>query len=195
MDFGGGHVASDNPAVRIDLGGIGKGAAVDRARRRIRHTGAGTALVNAGGDLAALDQRDGRPWRVGLRAPEGGVLAHMALRAGEAVFTSGDYARFRETDTGDSERAGHVLDPRTGFPAEGAVQATAVARSATRADAAATALLVAGAEHWWRVARALRLRHALIVDAEGRIHMNRALARRLTVTGDRPADTVVRALY
>jgi len=187
------HIASDNPAVQLDLGAIGKGAAVDRARRRMRNAGAATALINAGGDLAALGERNDRPWRVGLRDPGGGVLAELALRADEAVFTSGDYARYRETP--DGERLGHVLDPRTGSPARGAVQATAIAATGARADAAATALLVAGAEAWWRVARAMRLRHALVIAADGTVYVNRALARRLRFRGGEPSDLVVRALY
>lgn len=187
-------VASDNPAVQLDLGAIGKGAAVDRARRALARAGASTALVSAGGDLAALDQRGDRRWRVGLRDPGGGVLATLELRAGEAVFTSGDYARHRE-DPISGERLGHVLDPRTGFPAQGAVQATAVATSGARADAAATALLVAGAADWWSVARSMRLRHALVIGAEGTVYTNLALARRLRFRDGRPEDWVVRALY
>jgi thiamine biosynthesis lipoprotein len=188
------RVATTDTSVQLDLGAIGKGAAVDAARRRIAASGAATALVNAGGDLAALAEPGQRPWRVGIRDPDGGVLATLGLQPGEAVFTSGDYTRHRGRDDA-GRRLGHVLDPRTGQPARGAVQATAIAATGTRADAAATALLVAGAARWWRVARAMGLRHALIVAADGSLHANRALAQRLDFAGQRPPDLNLRALY
>lgn len=192
LALGEGRVRSRNPAVQLDLGAIGKGAAVDRALAALRAAGVDHAMVNAGGDLRVIGRAGGRRWRAGIRDPGGGVLATLALEPGEAVFTSGDYGRYRESG---GERRGHVLDPRTGRPAAGAVQATVVGVNGAAADAAATALLVAGADGWWAVARSLGLRYAMIVGPDGVIHVNRALARRLEPAGGVRARMHVRALY
>lgn len=192
LELGGGRIRSRNRLVQLDLGAIGKGAAVDRALAAMRRAGVAAAMVNAGGDLAVDGRAGRRPWRVGIRDPAGGLLATLALEPGEAVFTSGDYARYREIN---GQRQGHVLDPRTGRPARAAVQATVIGVNGARADAAATALLVAGADAWWSTARALGVRYALVVARDGTIHLNPALARRLELGAGTRDRLRVHALY
>lgn len=181
-----GTVASGNPAVRLDLGGIAKGAILDRALAVIREQGVEHALINAGGDLAVIGTAAGRPWRAAIRDPRAqagaGPLATIELRPGEALFTSGDYERFREIE--DGERVGHVLDPRTGRPARRAIQVSVIARRGTVADAAATALMVAGREDWPRVAARMNVRNVLWIGEGSEPQANPALASRLD-TGDR----------
>lgn len=178
-------VASTNPAVQLDLGGIAKGVLVDRALALIRAEGVEHALVNAGGDLAVIGTARGRPWRAGIRRPRPepgrGLLAGIELRPGEALFTSGDRERFRTA--ADGRRLGHVLDPRTGRPARDAQQASVIAASGTVADAAATALVVADADAWPRVAADMGVAHALWIDADGVAHADAGLARRLARAG------------
>ncbi len=170
-------VAAGNPHVQLELGGIAKGAIVDRALAAIRAQGVDHAMVNAGGDLGVIGRAQGRPWRAGIRLPRGGLLATVELAPGEVLFTSGDYARFREGPEG--QRLGHVLDPRTGRPATGAVQASVIARSGPVADAAATALLIAGSDAWPRVAASMGVEHALRIPEPGRGEGDAAMLRRL----------------
>jgi len=186
-----GRIESNNKAVQLDLGGIAKGATVHRAVELFRDAGAHAALVNAGGDLRVFGQPPGRNWRIGIRDPNDGVLATLEPTSGEAVFSSGDYERYQET--GDGGRRGHVLDPRTGEPAQGAIHATVVTDDATRADAAATALLVAGADEWRSTARAMGLNSVMIIDADGTVRVSRRLAERLEWR-DRQRERVVREL-
>lgn len=177
LQLGDAVVASDNPAVRLDLGAIAKGAVIDRALAAMRATGLEHAMINAGGDLAVIGRADGRPWRAAIRHPEAGLLATIELAPGEALFTSGDYERFREAE--DGRRLGHVLDPRTGRPARGAIQVSVIADSGTRADAAATALLVASADKWPEVAASLEVVHVLRMSTAKGLQMDERLAARL----------------
>jgi thiamine biosynthesis lipoprotein len=122
-----------SPGVRLDLGGIGKGYAVDRAQTLLATVG--SCLVNAGGDLYA----SGGPWPVGVETPDGMITL---LVADAGLATSGrDRRRWRR----GSEERHHLIDPRTGLPAESdLLRVTAVGRRAVDAEVAAKALFLAG---------------------------------------------------
>lgn len=179
-----GRVSTANPAVRIDLGGFAKGYAVGRALSLLRERGVDNAIVNAGGDLAAIGRPGERRWRIGIRAPRGeGLLAAVDIDGGETVFTSGDYERFFVYE---GRRYHHILDPRTGMPARGVRSVTILGTDPALADAAATALFVAGPQHWITVARKLGVRYVMLVDDDGIVHMNPAMAKRVRFQGDAP---------
>ena len=130
---------------RIDLGGIAKGWAVDRAIDAMRRAGVTGALVNVGGDMRCFgDNVHGQPWRVGIENPfipdKGRFVGALVIRDA-AVCTSGNYRRFSEID---GERYSHIVDPRTGRPVDAAPSVTVIAPSAAAADAWATALSVLG---------------------------------------------------
>jgi len=164
------------PGLKLDLGAIAKGAAVDRLVELAGRHGIRDALVNAGGDLRVLGRHRGRPWRIGIKDPRAdGVLGVVELEDGEAAFTSGDYERF--VDRG-GRRLHHILDPRTGLPVEATRAVTVIAQSGVVADAAATALFVAG-DDWHRIARQVGAEAALRVDAEGEIEATESMRRRL----------------
>jgi thiamine biosynthesis lipoprotein len=134
------RVRFEDPSVAIDLGGIGKGYAVDRAVAALRAWGIERGLVNAGGDLYALGtSEDGDAWKVGIRSPrDPGDLAGRIAISDEAVATSGDYLR-QFTHAG--RRYHHLLDPATGEPRQSDVHSVTVrAVSCLDADAAATAV-------------------------------------------------------
>ncbi len=167
---------SDNPSVKLDFGAIGKGYGIDLAIAHLRELGIENAMLNAGGDLRAIGDRDGQPWRVAIRSPTGGVLAIIGVSGDESVFTSGDYER---NFIYEGKTYHHIIDPRTGWPAEGTRSVTVVHTDATTADAAATALFVAGPERWLEVARDMGIGYVLLMDSEGTIHMNPAMAKRV----------------
>jgi thiamine biosynthesis lipoprotein len=129
---------------RVDLGGIAKGYAIDRALAVLRRGGLAGGMVEVGGDLACFGRRaDGRDWAVDVKDPFGpGRLVKVKLRDG-AVATSGDYARYVQIG---GKRYGHVIDPRTGRPADAAASVTVAAPTAMTADVWATALSVLGPE-------------------------------------------------
>ncbi|HXF07757.1 MAG TPA: FAD:protein FMN transferase [Candidatus Acidoferrales bacterium] len=161
----------------IDLGGIGKGYAVDRVVAALGRRGIPAALVNAGGNLKTLGDPPGRAWHIGIRDPyRPGVMATLDLAAGEAVSTSGDYERMFDHE---GTRYHHILDPRTGYPVAGLHAVTVVHADAAMADAASTALFVAGPEQWRQVAAALGIERALVVQADGTVAMTPAMVERV----------------
>lgn len=129
---------------RVDLGGIAKGYAVDRALAVLKARGVQAALVNLGGNIGVLGRPPGRrPWVVGIQHPrEPRLIGQIRFWHG-AVATSGDYDRYFEFG---GKRYSHLLDPRTGQPVEGIYSFTVVAPTATAADAFSTAAFVLGAE-------------------------------------------------
>ena len=117
LRFDGRTVSATRPLC-IDLGGMAKGTAVERARALFAPHGIRNALLDIGGSSQlALGQKGGRPWSIGLRHPrEDRVIGRLALEPGEATATSGDY---ENAYVQDGRRYHHVLDPRTGKPTAG----------------------------------------------------------------------------
>ncbi len=134
------------PGMEIDLGGVGKEYAVDRAARLLVQEGIPSAIVNFAGDVRTIGNRgDGHPWKIGVADPQNRNRCRFAVRAlgGAGIATSGDYERgFVQGGV----RYHHILDARTGWPARGLSSVTAVAASAFRAGKFATAAFLLGAE-------------------------------------------------
>ena len=175
------ELSSDNPAVQLDFGGIAKGYAVDLTIARLRSMGINNAIVNAGGDLRAIGTHGDRPWRVAVRQPGGGNVGSVQVQGDEAIFTSGNYERFRQDQT---ERYPHILDPASGWPAKDIASVTVITDEGILADAAATALVVAGLEEWPAVARALDLQQIAVVDGNGTVYLTPGMNKRLQFTED-----------
>ena len=167
---------SDNPAVQLDFGGIGKGLAVDVAIEHLRQLGINNAVVNAGGDLRAIGTHGSRPWRIAIQQPGGDAVGYIDLSADEAIFTSGNYTRFRQDK---QQRYPHILDPRSGWPAKDIASVTVIANTGVVADAAATAMVVAGLNEWPQVARALQLQEVAVIDEQGTVYVTPAMAERV----------------
>ena len=132
-----------HPEMRIDLGAIAKGYAVDRAAEVLVQAGSNSGIIIAGGDILYWGQKpDGHPWRLGVQHPREPARIVEAEEIGlNALATSGDYEQVFEHG---GVRYHHLLDPRSGSPARKCVSATAWAPTAMEADAIATALFVLG---------------------------------------------------
>ncbi len=133
----------DPVGASLELGGVAKGYAVDRACWVLEDLGVTSGMVWAGGDLKVIGQKpDGSRWRIAVRHPRDPAeyLTVLELDSG-AVATSGDYERYFEED---GVRYHHILDPATGYPARKSISATVVHGSCMEADALATALFVLG---------------------------------------------------
>ncbi len=150
----------------LDLGGIAKGYAVDRGRRVLQTRGVTHSIINAGGDIATIGGRpDGRPWRVGIQDPtDSASLLAVVEITDMTIVTSGDYERFFELD---GVRFHHILDTKTGFPAEGLRSVTVIAPDAAAGDALSTAIFVLGWEKGQELVQQLDDVEALLVNAEG----------------------------
>lgn len=184
-----GRVASDNPAVQVDLGAYAKGHAVDQAIAALRALGITDAIVNAGGDLRAIGRHGERPWHIGIRQADGaGVFASVEVEGDESLFTSGNYERYFDFQ---GKRYHHILDPRTGMPADGTRSVTVIHDSGAAADAAVTALFVAGPGEWIAVAKRLGITQAMLVDTDMKVYLTPAMARRVHFETTPPPETVL----
>ncbi len=142
------------PGLQIDLSGVAKGYAVDRAAAALEALGFVWHLIELGGEVRAGGRRpDGAAWTLGIERPDAarGVVQRVVPLRDLAMATSGDYRNYREVE---GRRISHVLDPRTGGPATHRTASTTVLHDECAvADAVATAMLVLGSEEGLEVAR------------------------------------------
>lgn len=149
VEIGDGTARLAAPGMQVDLGGIAKGFAVDEVARIMLKNGLTNILINLGGNIRAQGYAaPNTPWHVAVQNPfaEGRVLGKLALHNGEAVATSGNYERFVIIG---GHRYAHILDPRSGRPAEGMASVTIITTgpdAAMDADALSTTLFVMGRE-------------------------------------------------
>ncbi len=170
IQIDGQRVRSTNRAVHLDFSGIAKGLAAHQACERLAEYESVDAMIDLGGDVMICGPT-AKPWRVALSDGRRGVLTTVEIAERMAIFTSGNYHRYGEWE---GERYAHILDPATGYPVERIMQATVMDPDPVLADAAATALVVAGPHLWQSVARNMGAEHALIIDSDGNVQATEA---------------------
>lgn len=154
----------------LDLGGIAKGFALDCAVQKLRKAGVTSALINAGGNVYGLGTNRGKPWRVGIQDPfhVNKVLKDIEL-TDMSVSTSGDYQQYFELN---GKKFSHIIDPRTGYPAEsGVVSATLASKDAAAADALSTACVVLGLEKSRLLLAQYPEIQAYVITKDGVLHL------------------------
>jgi len=159
--------------VRIDLGGIAKGYAVDRGIAILKQRGIAHALVQAGGDSRIIGDRFGKPWIVGIRHPDHKeqIIARLPL-VDTALSTSGDYERYFDEN---GTRYHHIIDPHTGHSASKVRSATILADTATRSDGLSKTAFVLGAEAAIRIYERLGDVDAILVKPDGTVLYTKGL--------------------
>ena len=167
-------VRFEHPGMRIDLGGIGKGYAVDRGIAILQAHGFKHALVSAGGDSRIIGDRMGRPWLIGIRNPDDKqkVVTRIPLE-NSAMSTSGDYERY--FDEG-GVRYHHIIDPRTGHPASKVRSATILGPTATETDGMSKTAFVLGPEKALEIINRMPQYDAVFVTPDGKILYSNGLA-------------------
>ncbi|MFQ5651151.1 MAG: FAD:protein FMN transferase [bacterium] len=165
--------------MKLDLGGIAKGYAIDRAAFVLNQNGIQNFLINAGGDIYACGTKYGhQKWTVGLQHPRKQAELLATFEAQDvAVATSGDYERYKLIN---GKRYHHLIDPHTGFPADQNQSVTVFAPSAEQADVWATYLFIAGAKHDLKAMQRHPVR-AIFVRAAGDIVCDEALRKEFGV--------------
>lgn len=171
------HTVSADGPLKLDFGGMAKGTALAGASALLHRLGIDNALINAGGDVQVLGKRGKRRWRIGIRDPHSnGVLGAIALAPGEAIVTSGNYERFFEFG---GQQYHHLLDPHTGWPVAETAGVTVVDFNPELADAAATALMVAGPKRFEQIATQMGIACAMLVTTEGDVFMTPMMVKRI----------------
>lgn len=168
--------------MQIDVGGIAKGFAADRAVERMRAAGATAGVVALSGDIKTFGRMpDGQTFLFGLQHPriEGELIGSIELQD-EAISTAGDYERYFERD---GIRYHHILDPKTLEPARECQSVTVIAKEGIMADGLDTGIFVMGPQRGMELVERLSDVEAVIVDRDGQIHVSSGLKGRLKLTG------------
>src|ERR1700741_3159321 len=160
-------VRFEHPGMRIDLGGIGKGYAVDRGGEILKARGIRNAVVTAGGDSRIPGDLLGRPWLVAIRHPDDPkrVVTRIPL-SDAAMSTSGDYERYFDEN---GVRSHHIIDPRTGHSASKVRSATILAPTATQTDGMSKTAFVLGAEKTLEIINRMPEYDAVFVLPDGQV--------------------------
>ncbi|MCW8930483.1 MAG: FAD:protein FMN transferase [Gammaproteobacteria bacterium] len=177
------QLSSNNSAVSLDFGAFAKGVAIEKMMSVLKKHRIDNALINAGGDLKVLGSKNGKAWKIGIKNPanadnpsEKAIIAAIELKDNEALFTSGNYERFFEYG---GKRYHHILDPRTGFPAVGTQSVTILTEDAALADAASTALFIAGPELWQEIAKEMNVQYVMLITDDDKIYLTQSMAERI----------------
>ncbi len=162
------HIRFRNAGVRINLGGIAKGYAVDRAASVIEACGIDQAMISAGGDSRIIGDRGGRPWIIGIQHPRdpAGIALRLPL-SDSAISTSGDYERFFIEN---GERVHHIIKPATGRSAKDSWSSTVTGPDAMTTDALSTTIFILGAVKGLALIESLDGIDAIIIDSNGKLH-------------------------
>ncbi len=189
LELDGQLLSSRNPTAQLNFGAFAKGYAIDLSFDYLQSLGINNAVINAGGDLSVRGQHGERPWKIGIRHPrEDHVIAWLEAQDGESIFTSGDYERFYLYE---GERYHHILDPRTGYPAKDSASVTVIHSNAGTADAAATALFVAGPKQWQEIAKSMGIEYVFLIDINGNIYMTNKMAERIHFNQDQSDHIII----
>jgi thiamine biosynthesis lipoprotein len=164
--------------MRVNLGGIGKGYAIDRGISILRAAGFRNFTIQSGGDLFASGLKDGHPWRVGVQDPRGAAgRMFAAVDLSDSTFsTSGDYERYFMKD---GRRYHHIIDSRSGMPAQGCRSVTILAPNATLADGLSTGVFLLGPADGMALVNRLQNVDAVIVTSTNDVLVTPRLKTRL----------------
>ncbi len=166
-------IAFEKEGMRIDLGGIAKGYAVDNGIRILRDCGITNGIVSAGGDSRIIGDKGGRPWMMGVQHPRDPkkLVAIMPL-SDTAISTSGDYERFFIEE---GERIHHIISPKSGQSAKNSMSASVIGPNATTTDALSTSLFVLGPIEGMKLIERMEGFDAVLIDAKGKMHYSSGL--------------------
>lgn len=175
-DFEAGTLTKLKDGVKIDLGGIAKGYAADEAARILRENGVTKALINLGGNVYALGNKDGQPWKVGVQNPldAQGTMVGIVEVENTAVITSGVYERYFEED---GIRYHHILDPNSGYPINNEILGISIITDkAMDGDALSTVVYTKGLEAGMDFVESLEGVEAIFVSRDKAIYLSSGAA-------------------
>jgi len=173
ITFNGNQLSSSNIEVQLDFGANAKGLALQRAITHLKSVGINNAIVNIGGDMSVIGQNiaandSKKPWQIGIQSPSdpNKIIAIAKLPSNMSIVTSGTYQRYFEWQ---GKKYSHLINPNTGKPADSLASVTVIHHDPTLADAAATAILIAGKQKWQQIAKQMEITEILLVDQKANI--------------------------
>lgn len=164
--------------MRIGFGAMGKGYAANRAAALMQRMGINAGVVNAGGDIYCWgDEGNGEPWQILIAHPEDKAKIAAKLNITDmAVVTSGNYEKFIEVG---GKRYSHIIDPLTGWPAQGLTSVTIICPDAELADALATSVFVLGVDDGMYFVEQLQGIECVLIDDSGAVHTSSGIDQHL----------------
>ncbi len=187
IDKGASTVFLKTKGIQIDLGGIIKGYAADKAVGVMKKQGINSGIVAVAGDIKTFGIRpDGGLWKVGIQNPrqktdKDEIMATVGL-SDMAISTSGDYQKFFIKD---GKKYHHLLNPKTGYPANECRSVTVITKDAAFTDAFATGIFILGPQKGMDALKRLGF-DGVIVDKDGKIHVTEGIKDKITIIGYRP---------
>lgn len=179
------NISLAKSGMKIDLGGIAKGYAADRAVEIYKAHGVTSALLDFGGNIYAFGKRpDGQDYRIGVRDPLGqkGETAAVLTVSDTSVVTSGVYERFFVSN---GVTYHHIFDPKTGYPTEnGLVSVTIICKSSMRADGFSTALFVMGLDKGLKFASEQPDIEAVFITGDREIYVTDGLKGNIEISNE-----------
>lgn len=181
-----------NKGEMIDLGAIAKGYAADKALEIYQKCGIESAFINLGGNVHALGNKpDGSPWKIGLQnpwSPRGDFMGVIDI-TNKTVVTSGDYVRYFEKD---NKKYHHILDPRTGYPADTkVVSATIVGDNSMQADALSTAVFILGVEKGMELIKNFKGLEAIFITQDKKVHITEGLKKNFIFDNEKEWQCII----
>ena len=176
---------SKNRDVKLDLGGYAKGYALDVASQYLRKEHVNNALINIGGNIIAIGQHGDKPWRVGIQHPRAPTaIATIDLPDGWAVGTSGDYQRYFMLN---GKRYCHIIDPRTGYPAQHTQSVTVLVppqpinqtQAGVLSDVASKPIFIELPQNRSKAAQALGIQNFMLIDDNANIFVSKQMVAKL----------------
>jgi len=173
ISFVGNSLSSTNNQVQLDFGANAKGLALKKAIKHLKNVGIKNAIVNIGGDMSAIGQNitengTKKPWQIGIQSPTNPnkIIAIAKLPSNLSIVTSGTYQRYFEWQ---GKRYSHLINPNTAKPADSLASVTVIHADPTLADAAATAILIAGKNNSEKIAKQMGITELLIINQQGKM--------------------------
>ena len=176
---------SKNSLVKLDLGGYAKGYALDLAAQYLRKQHVNNALINIGGNIIAIGKHGDKPWRVGIQHPRAPTaIATIDLPDGWAVGTSGDYQRYFMLN---GKRYCHIIDPRTGYPAQHTQSVTVLvppqpanqSQAGVLSDVASKPIFIESPQNRSKAARELGIENFMVIDDQANIFVSTNMVKKL----------------
>lgn len=166
-------IAFKHQNVKINLGGIAKGYAIEQASKLLKQCGILEGIISGGGDSKIIGDHHGKEWIIGIQHPR--KEKELALRiplSNIAISTSGDYERYY-LDNG--QRIHHILNPKTGKPTTQTWSASVIGNNATKTDVLSTTIFILGKTKGLELINSLQEFDAIIIDSKGKIHYSNGL--------------------
>jgi FAD:protein FMN transferase len=176
---------SENSAVKLDLGGYAKGYALDMAAQYLHKQHVNNALINIGGNIIAIGKHGEKPWRVGIQHPRAPTaIATLDLPDGWAIGTSGDYQRYFMLN---GNRYCHIIDPRTGYPAEHTQSVTVLvppqpahqSQAGVLSDVASKPIFIELPQNRNKAAQELGIENFMVIDDQANIFVSKNMVTKL----------------